>query len=956
LSSVLEREVLPLVAQPHRYVGHERGVARKDWDAARVRMLFCYPDLYEVGMSHPGTQILYHVVNRVPAWLMERAYAPWPDMEALMRERRIPLFSLETKRPARDFDVIGFTLQSELTYTNVLTMLDLAGMPLRQAERGDRDPLVLAGGPCASNPEPMAAFVDAYLLGDAEDALPEILQIVAEEKARAPGAGSRGPGEAAGNPASPTPDPGSRARSRQHLLWRLASEVPGVYVPSLYVLPPGGGTARPSDPRLPYPVLARTVPELKADDHPRRMLVPLAQVTHERLPIEVQRGCVRGCRFCQAGYLYRPVRERDARECVAIAVEGMAHGGNEEISLLSLSTADHSQAEALVDAVSRVAAARGVAVALPSLRADAFSVRLAESASRVRRTGFTFAPEAGSERLRRVINKGLTEQDILLAVERVLEAGWTSVKLYLMIGHPTEGDADFEELAGLTAKLRAAARRRAGRSVCLSISPFVPKPHTPFQWERQDGLEETRAKLRWIRKRLAGAGVEVKHHDLEATAVEGMISRGGRETADLIEGAWRRGARFDEWTEQLRPEAWRAALGDIGSSLEARFGARDEDEALPWEVVSYGIARRWFQRERRQAYAEALTEECRRGRCSACGVCDFETVTNVLAADSAATEKTSGVVSPASGDDPPAPPRQPTLEPHQTIRLRYAKRAPVRFLSHLDVLRELVRTLRRAGAPLVYSAGFMPRPRMSAGLALATGWTSDSEWLDLELAGEWDARRLAQLLGGLNRHGAPGLRFLAAGVLRPGPSLSASVERSAYRATFPEPPFEPVFARLDAGCRAFLARDAVPFVRERAARRQTVDLRPLVYELAALDGATVALELRTASDGSAKPTELLEAACRVPRHLVPLINIHKTGTWLVGGIAPLAGCLVTAGEQTVETVDSDQWEPAGDPRGDPGGRHPGRAAGGSSGRAPHGRRHLSRQGRSGPAGDPGGVR
>jgi radical SAM-linked protein len=607
-------------------------------------------------------------------------------------------------------------------------------------------------------------------------------------------------------------------------------------------------------------------------------------------------------------------------DCVAIAREGIEHGGNEEISLLSLSTGDHSEVEALVDRVSRLAAERGVAVALPSLRADAFSVGLAAAASRVRRTGFTFAPEAGSERLRAVINKGLTEGDILLAVERALEAGWRSVKLYLMVGHPTEGDADFEELAELVGKIRKILRTHAGSGVALSLSPFVPRPHTPFQFERQDSLDVTREKIRWIRKRVSGAGVEVKYHDLDATAIEGMLARGGRETADLIEGAWRRGARFDGWTERLRMDAWTRTLADLELTQEKLFRELREDEALPWDVVTYGIERDWFVRERRKAYAGVATEDCRLGRCSACGVCDFVGLENRLADQQGVGFGVSGVGASSGAPTPYA--LHPT--PSTTIRLKYAKDQPLRFLSHLDVLRELARTCRRAGVPVTYSEGFAPRPRIGAGPSLATGWTSESEWMDLELQGiDWDGGRLADLLEALNRRAAPGLRFLAAGVLPAhSPSLSASIERSVYRATFPEPPFEPAFAERDAGCRAFLAREAVRFVRERGGRSRTVDLRPFVYDLAALDGRSVALELRTASDGSAKPTEILEAACGVPRHLLPLILIHRTDTRLEGGNSPLDGCAVAVGEHTVETGNSDQWERAGNPRGDSGGRHP----------------------------------
>jgi len=898
----LEREVLPLVAKPHRYVGHEVGVARKPWDAAQVRVLFCYPDVYEVGMSHTGTQILYHLVNRRPDRLLERAYAPWPDMEREMRERHIPLFSLESRRAAREFDIIAFTLQSELTYTNILTMLDLAGLPIRQSDRRTGDPLVLAGGPCASNPEPLAAFFDAFLIGDAEDALDEILAVVAEWKA--------------GNGTPYTPHP----TRRHHLLWRLATEVSGVYVPSLYDVPPGGGTARPTDARLPWPVAARTVPVLRAEDHPRRMLVPLAEVTHERLPIEVQRGCVRGCRFCQAGYLYRPARERTVDECVAIAGEGLRHGGQEELSLLSLSTADHSGVEQLVGRISVLAASRGAAVALPSLRADCLSEALVEAASRVRRTGFTFAPEAGSERLRRVINKGISEGDILAAIERALAAGWSGVKLYLMIGHPTEGETDFDELGALVGRIRELVRRHGARGVSLSVSPFVPKAHTAFQFERQDTLRETREKLRGLKRRVAGGGggVEVRYHDLGAVTIEGMLSRGGRESSALIEGAWRRGARFDGWSEELRLDAWMASLDAMGETIEWRFRERREDEALPWEVVSYGIGRDWFVRERRKAYAEALTEECKLGRCSACGVCDFEVVQNRLAGMTVAGRGLQVV-----GGTRPTDSLPPTTH-HLVVRIRYAKDAPLRFLSHLDVLREIVRTCRRAGVPLAMSEGFAPRPRVSAGPALATGWTSESEWVDLHLAGgAWDSERLTRLLEELNVHAASGLRFLAAGVLPDGgQSLNAAIERATYVATLPESGEASAFAALDAACRTFLARDTVPWERRRRDTMIMVDLRPLVHDLAALDGRTVVLELRAASDGSAKPTEVLGAACGVPRHLLPLVNIHKTDTRLAGGGSPLDACAVAAGDQTVETGNSDQWEPAGDPRGDSGGRHP----------------------------------
>ncbi|HEY2824013.1 MAG TPA: radical SAM protein, partial [Gemmatimonadales bacterium] len=380
LERVLTAEVLPLVAKPNRYLGNELGLAHKDWDSALVRFLLCYPDVYEVGMSHTGTQILYHIVNRDPRWLLDRVYAPWPDMEAQLRARSMPLWGLEYRRPVRDYDILGFTLQSELTYTNLLTVVDVSGIPLRQVDRRDGDPLICIGGPCASNPEPLAPFIDFALIGDAEDAMGEMLEVVRDEKEVR---------QAAGRPVS-----------RKRLLERLSTEVPGIYVPSLYEVTAGGRTPRPkadAPAGTPFPVVARKVPVLRSEDHPRQMVVSLTETTHDRLPIEVMRGCMRGCRFCQAGYLYRPARERDVEETLEIAEAGIKHSGWQEVSLLSLSTADYSQAIELTGRLGKTMVDRGVGVSLPSLRADAFSVRLAENVSRVRQSGFTFAPEAGSQ-------------------------------------------------------------------------------------------------------------------------------------------------------------------------------------------------------------------------------------------------------------------------------------------------------------------------------------------------------------------------------------------------------------------------------------------------------------------------------------------------------------------------------------------------------------------------------
>ena len=853
---ILFDEILPLVSKPNRYVGNEIGLAGREWDSAQVRMVLCYPDAYEVGMSHTGTQILYHIVNRDPRWLLDRVYAPWPDMEDQLRQRGLHLWGLEQKRPVAEFDILGFTLQSELTYTNLLNVIDLSGIPLRQADRRESDPLVCVGGPCASNPEPLAPFVDFALIGDAEDALGEVLELVGEWKQVGQGKGE----------------------SRSDLLRRLPIEVPGIYVPSLYEVPDGGRMPRPRSDApvgLPLQVVARKVPVLRPEDHPHEMVVSLTETTHDRLPIEIMRGCMRGCRFCQAGYLYRPARERDVDETLEIAERGIKHSGWQEVSLLSLSTADYSQALELTDRMSRTMVHRGVGVSLPSLRADEFSVGLAEAVSRVRKSGFTFAPEAGSQRLRDVINKGITEEDILSAVDKAMASGWNGVKLYFMIGHPTENEEDFEELALLVGKIKDILKKHPGRrTVTLGFSPFVPKAHTPFQWERQDDFDTTRDKLTWVRQRLKGQGVAIRQHETADTAIEGIISRGGREVAEVIDGAWRRGARFDGWGEHCRFELWQKALEEQGLTLRDSFREIGEDEEMPWEIVTYKIDRKYFLKERHKAYRVAETPECKHERCSACGVCDFDAMKNLLAA-------------PVVSDRPDQADGLLQGVPGTLVRLRYRKDDAVRFISHLDLLRELERTFRRAELPVIYSQGFSPRPKLSASAPLSLGWTSDAEWIDIELAGDWPESRLDDLLILLNSRSAQGVDFLMAAAMPPKVgALAAEIDQATYLARFPSPPFDTQLGQLEQGVSNFMAESSIVIRRRRKGRVKDVNIRPLVHEVSVIARDQVMLSLATGSNGSVKPTEVLHAALTLEEAELPLIRIHKVVATLPSGGTP----------------------------------------------------------------------
>lgn len=602
--------LLARVERPARYIGGEWG-ARVAPDAA-YRAVLVYPDTYEIGQANQAIAILYQALNELPDVAAERAYLPWADMIELMRAEQLPLFSLETTSPVAEFDLIGITLPYELTYTNILETLDLAGVPLRAEQRGESDPLVVGGGPCAYNPEPVSAFFDAILIGEGEDAAAEI--VAAHRAAIAQGL--------------------SRAETLASL-----SQVPGVYVPSLYAPDADGAIIATSG--APAVVEKRVVRSLSEHRTPVCPIVPFMDVVHDRVGVEILRGCTRGCRFCQAGMVYRPVRERSADEIVRDALAGLACTGYDEVSLTSLSSADHSRLEEVLRRLQRRVAGTGTSVSLPSLRVDAFSVEMARLiAGSGRKSGLTFAPEAGTQRLRDVINKNVTEQDLLDVVTRSFEAGWRRVKLYFMIGLPTETDEDVHGIGELVGRVHAAARAatpadlRGNVRIAVSVSTFVPKAHTPFQWEPQLPIDEVARRQTVLRQGMPRKGVDLHWHDNEVSFLEGVMARGGREVCDAIEAAWRSGACFDAWTERFSLQRWLDAFSATGvDAVSIANRSRELDERLPWAHISAGVSPRYLLRERERALEGRTTVDCSFDGCTGCDVCGNLGVDVELAGD-----------------------------------------------------------------------------------------------------------------------------------------------------------------------------------------------------------------------------------------------------------------------------------------------------------------------------------
>lgn len=846
--------MLPFVSKPGRYIGNEINSVRKDLKDVDVRFALVFPDVYEIGMSYMGFSILYHILNQQERVYAERAFAPWPDMEARMRELKTPLFSLETFSPLSDFDVFGLTFQYELHYPTMLNLLDLAGIPLESRER-QGFPLVIGGGPSAFNPEPVADFMDAIVLGDGEEVVLKIVQVIRQAK--------------------------SEGWSRRDCLRALA-RVDGVYVPQFYDAHYDAGGNFLSlgviDDAAPKKIRTQTVSELKPDYYPEKPLVPMIQTTHDRVSLEIARGCSRGCRFCNAGMIYRPVRQRSPQDLMAQAQKNIEATGYEEISLMSLSTSDYTRLGELMHALSAAFAKDNVNISFPSLRPESFTPQVARFARGVRKSGLTLAPEAGSQRLRDVINKATTAPELLRAVDLAFSEGWNTVKLYFMIGHPTETDQDLFGLVELVDQVRRIASRYHGR-INLSISPFIPKALTPFQWVAQDSREETRRKLNLFMEKMRWKNVKLSRRDPETSFVEGLLARGDRRVGRVIKRVWELGARLEGWSEFFEFERYAAALRENDLTFEQFLQEKDVEQPLPWQHIDKGVTKKFLQDEYRRALEQEQVPDCRFSTCNKCGLMGQQACRDLIAAQERGergeqpievTEKDAVV------DTPVATPMDRAARTVCHVRIHYSRGEEVRFLSHLDLLRLIERVLQRARLPVVFTEGFNPHPKLTFGPPLTTGLTSDAEYLDLHFYGD----ETFDIGGLLAQHLPEGIKIVQVKYSAQRMAAPAAVINCAdYKFQLDD---EAVDCRLDERIQALLTSKELLVERKKEKTSRILDVRPFIVDMEAVDGG---LHVRTKTEAgkSVRIDELLSLLFPESETLAKTTRVHRLAMWVHDG-------------------------------------------------------------------------
>jgi len=820
---------------------------QKSWDDARIRLCFVFPDLYEIGMSHHGLQILYHIINRRQEYLSDRCYCPDIDAEKVLHDRKLKLSGLESSRPLADFDILGITLPYELCYTNILTIFDLAGIPFHAADRDQSFPIIIGGGSAALNPEPVADFFDAILIGDGEEAIVELTDACARLKAC--------------------------GASKQELLAAIA-DIQGVYVPAHYAVTyedNGAIAAISHHSGAARPVVRRILPQLDDIEHLKTPLVPNARIVHDRLGIEVARGCTRGCRFCQAGITYRPVRERKPEKILELAKTALHGSGFEELALLSLSTGDYSCLGSLLPELMNTYASERISVAMPSMRVGTLTPAIMEEVKRVRKTGFTLAPEAGSDRLRRVINKGITEEDLLATCRQSFSLGWQLIKLYFMIGLPTETAEDIQAIGGLVSKIltdKTSTPTRGKKQVNVSVGTFVPKPHTPFQWERQLSIDESFATINSLRNSLPRKGSSLKYHSPQQSFLEGVFSRGDRKLARLIECAWQQGARLDGWDEHFNLALWHEAAAQCGLELEHYLRQRDFAEILPWDHIHTGVEQKFLQAELEKATQEVYTPDCRYHACQKCGLCDFKTIMPIVhnrtqQPDNQEPEKTAAS-KPNSGD------RNEEQLPHFKYIVNYTRSGQIIYLGHLELLQVIFRSLRRAGIPMNYSQGFNPTPKVSFGPALAAGTESYAEFFIIDVhtpLGDPAAVRTK-----LNESLPPGLEVISVA------THSGKIPqkfKTSYVLTLPAPLTAEQKSRIEN------FRNAAEYLVEKTRKGKTrqIDIKPLLADVAIKGGSLLEIELITeAAVPGIKPIEAITEILGLDESAQTTVQITKTSS------------------------------------------------------------------------------
>jgi radical SAM family uncharacterized protein/radical SAM-linked protein len=837
--------ILPFISKPGRYLGNEYNAAARSWLETPLHCALIFPDLYEIGMSHQGLQILYHILNGRQDMLAERCYCPDIDVEKLLVGNNLPLTSLESGRDLKDFDILGITLPYELCYTNILTILHLAGLPFLAADRDEGFPLVLGGGSCSLNPEPMADFFDAILLGDGEEAIIEIAEeVLHAKKAHLP---------------------------KRDLLQRLAG-IDGVYVPSFFQ--PGyddHGRIRAITRREAgiQDIRRRILPDLDRTDHLKNPLVPHAKIVHDRLGIEIARGCTRGCRFCQAGITYRPVRERTPEQIMDLARSGIANSGFEELALLSLSTGDYSCLDQLLPELMNTFAAGFVSVSMPSMRVGTLTQEVMDQIKRVRKTGFTVAPEAGSERLRLFINKGISEEDLLSTCRNAFSLGWNIMKLYFMIGLPTETREDVEAIAELARKTKQEGDRhgRGRRQINISVGTFVPKPHTPFQWERQLTIDESRERINRLKGIIPQKGCKLKWHDPHMSFLEGVFSRGDRRLAGLVQAAWKKGARFDGWSDHFNLQIWRNAADECGLGLDDYLRERDKTEILPWQHLHSGVDDAFLKEELENAHRLIYTPDCRYHGCRQCGVCDFDSIKPIVhrkeEREDVSLSSEDKVVRKEALGTPVAD------DCHFKYMVTYERTGDICYLGHLEILQLVFRALRRARIKTNFSQGFNPSPKVSFSPALPVGMESLAEYFMMDLPAlltdptETAILLDAKLPDGLKIHGIS---------LHSGRIPQDTV--NTYRIVLPRKLTEEEFILLE----RFRKAEQFPVMRDRKGKSKEVDIRLLIPTIAAESENTIILQ--AVSRAGAPGIKVLEAMHHIlgmDEALLLTAHMQKTG-------------------------------------------------------------------------------